>query len=531
MPTPADLDDVIRHGESLWKARTGVENLWQEIGDHFYPERSTFTVSRHIGRDFADGLMTSVPTLIRRDLGNSMSAMLRRDEWFGLETTEQVEDTDSEAKGWLQWAAGVQRKAMYDRRAQFLRATKTCDHDYVTWGQGVIEVLVNRSLMTLLYRSWHLIDCVWCESPTGDVDTLHRRWKMPLDTVFRTWAPEILHPKWREKHAKSPYEEVNGRHVVMPSGDERFPYVSIVIDMDNRVEIERTPLRLFPYVVPRWQVPSGSPYAFSPASICALPDARLIQAMTLTLLEAGEFAVRPPMVAVRDVVRSDIDLKSGGVTWVDKEYDERLGAALRPLEIDKSGIPMGIEMRMSLKADLIEAFFLNKLSLPLPPSPEMTAYEVGQRVQEYIRNTLPLFEPMEHEYNGPLCDRTFEYLREYGLFRNVPKSLSEADVRFRFVSPLRDAAERQKVEQFREGLTLYSAAAQVDPAVVANIQVHRMFREAFTGTGAPAGWLRSDRDAEKVREEYAAQQQAQQLLAAAQQAGEAGTAVRGAIDG
>jgi hypothetical protein len=36
----------------------------------------------------------------------------------------------------------------------------------------------------------------------------------------------------------------------------------------------------------------------------------------------------------------------------------------------------------------------------------MTAYEVGQRVQEYIRNALPIFEPMEMEYNAALCDES-----------------------------------------------------------------------------------------------------------------------------
>jgi len=59
--------------------------------------------------------------------------------------------------------------------------------------------------------------------------------------------------------------------------------------------------------------------------------------------------------------------------------------------------------------------FLNKLSLP-PADREMTAYETGQRIQEYIRNALPLFEPMEMEYNGALCEDTFEALMRVGAF-------------------------------------------------------------------------------------------------------------------
>ena len=40
--------------------------------------------------------------------------------------------------------------------------------------------------------------------------------------------------------------------------------------------------------LPRLQTVSGSQYAYSPCTVAGLPDARLLQAMTLTLLEAGE---------------------------------------------------------------------------------------------------------------------------------------------------------------------------------------------------------------------------------------------------
>jgi hypothetical protein len=49
----------------------------------------------------------------------------------------------------------------------------------------------------------------------------------------------------------------------------------------------------------------------------------------------------------------------------------------------------------------------------------MTAYEVGQRIQEYIRGALPLFEPMEMEYNGALCERTFEILQALRRLRQL----------------------------------------------------------------------------------------------------------------
>jgi hypothetical protein len=37
----------------------------------------------------------------------------------------------------------------------------------------------------------------------------------------------------------------------------------------------------------------------------------------------------------------------------------------------------------------------------------MTAREVSVRQQEFIRNLLPLFEPIEVEYNSKLLDKTY----------------------------------------------------------------------------------------------------------------------------
>ncbi|MTV47254.1 portal protein, partial [Streptococcus pneumoniae] len=81
----------------------------------------------------------------------------------------------------------------------------------------------------------------------------------------------------------------------------------------------------------------GSQYAHSPAVVAALPDARLLQQITAVILEAGEKAITPPMVGVQEAIRGDVAVYAGGITWVDAEYDERLGEVLRPMTSDKSG--------------------------------------------------------------------------------------------------------------------------------------------------------------------------------------------------
>ncbi|WP_016745749.1 portal protein [Rhizorhabdus wittichii] len=528
-----DAKALITRGDQLFSKRGSLLSLWQEIADQCYPERADFTVTRTLGEDFAGHLTTSYPIMMRRDLGNSFASMLRSTavDWFAIRASRE-EYEDQAAKEWLEWATGTMRRAMYDRRSKFTRATKEGDHDFAAFGQAVMSVDINRHGDGLLFRCWHLRDCAWSENEDGDIDELHRKWK-PTAAQIAKLFPFTIHPKVMERltgAAPTPYAELQVRHIVMPSedfGDPRWtrrnrigqlitPFVSIFIDVEHMHIMECVGQRRFKYVVPRWQTVSGSQYAFSPATVAGLPDMRLLQDMSRVLLEAGEKATNPPMVAVQEAIRGDVSIFAGGITWVDQEYDERLGEVLRPLTQDKSGLPIGIDMRKDVMMMLREGFFLNTLTLP-QNGPEMTAYEVGQRIQEYIRQASPIFEPMEDEYNGALCETTFDVLMDGGAFGGadeIPESIRGDEVGFRFESPLHEAIERQKGQKFAEVSQLFAQTVQVEPSVQADVDFRTAFRDVITSLGAPAKWLRSEDEADRLIDEQAAEENAAKMLEA-----------------
>lgn len=536
----AYVDDLIDQSEQLFEKRSGLLSLWQTIADNFYPERADFTTVRNLGEDFAGNLMTSYPVLARRDLGNAISAMLRPTSkaWFKLRTTN-YDNLGPDSKAWLEKATTRMRRAMQDRRSQFSRATKEGDHDFASFGQCVIQTSLNKEGNGLLYRCWHLRDVAWLEDANGITTTVFRKWKPTARELVAIFGDKV-HPKVKDAVTKEPHREFKIRHCIVPQaeykGDQaiRAPFVSIYFDQDNKHIMEQVGLAAQEYVVPRWSTVSGSQYAFSPATVAALPDARLIQAMTRVLLEAGEKAVNPPMVAVQEAIRSDISIYAGGITWVDAAYDERLGEVLRPLTNDKSGIPLGIDMASRTQAMIAEAFFLNKIALP-QPGQDMTAYEVGQRVQEYIRQAMPLFEPMESEYNAPLCDNTFGIMLRAGAFGSVmdmPKDLHGAEVEFHFESPLHDAVEREKGQRFLEAKAMLADAVALDPNTIDVIDAGEAIRDVLDAIGVPAKWTRSKETTDRMAAERAQQQQDQVMMQQLQQgadiAATLGTASSGA---
>lgn len=515
---------LVKIGDDLFSKRANLLLLWQDEAEQFYPERADFTVARSLGDDFAGNLMTSYPVLLRRQLGDAFSSMLRpaAKDWFSLH--EKHQDTEDElSRAWLEWATKKLRAAMYARKTGFTRAMKEADHDFATFGQAVISIEVNRDRTDLLYRCWHLRDVAWSEGPDGHIDDVHRKWK-PQARTLAALFPRTVHETVRRAAEKEPFTQFDCRHVVTTSenyeacGGKRYrtPWVSVFIDVANGVVLEETGLRTSHYIIPRWQTVSGSQYAYSPATIAALPEARTIQAMTLTLLEAGEVGVKPPLVATKEALRSDIAYYAGGITYVDSDYDERKGDVLRPLETNGNGIPLGLDLMRDSRSIIEQCFYTQQIRPPIMGGqPEMTAYQTAQIVQQWILGALPLFEPMETETNAAVCEGSFDRLMYEGQFGppgSIPRALQGRQTEFRFTSPLHEAVESQKGQKLLEASGLLAQMAGIDPTVVPLLKVRDGLRDAYHGIAVPAKWISTPEEMAEIDRAHAEQMAAQQML-------------------
>jgi len=516
---------MIQH---MFTKQQNVLGLWQTLADNFYPERADFRHSRTLGSELADATVDSHPIIARRDLGNSFHAMLRDGNWFEL-TAGADTRLDYDGKAWLEWATTRQRRVMDDRSANFERAVKNGDHDFASFGNTVISIEPNKTFSGIVYRNWHLRNCAWEDDATGQVETVARKWHPTLHELVTVFGIEKLPPELKTKYEKTPFESTEVYHLVLPSelthNEEyigKFKYVSMFIFGKQKVLIEEKGINYKYYVVPRFQTIAGSPYAYSPATICALPDARTLQAMTYTLLEAAERYARPPMVATQKVVTGVVDLRPNGITWVDNEYDERLGAALRSIDQNKGGYPIGATERGRIYDTINRAFYLDSLSLPLDGR-EMTAYEVQERMEQYRRANLPLFAPMEKDYNGQICETTFDLIMMMGGFgspQDIPQSLGGQDVDFKYKSPLSSDEEEEKVTKFSQTSQLLREAADLDAGLADNIDLDVAIRDAVEGMDAPIQWLRPQEQIIEIRQARLAQQAAAQTAELAQQSGQ-----------
>jgi hypothetical protein len=499
--------ELIDLGTKAFSDKNPLDCLNQEIAENIYPERANFTRELILGEDFSSHLMDSYPVLVRRELGNSISAMLRPKDkpWFRQSTMDDDLDNDPEVAKFLEYMTKVTRAGIYDTRTKFIRATKEADHDFVSFGQPVISVEEAPSRDHLYYRCHHLRDCAWYENEIGDIDHLHRKDKMTARTMRRKFGEKVLHESVKRACEKSPGQMFDLRVVVMPSDEydyvgegsknakgRKHPFVIVYIDVTNERVLKEGGLPEFLYVVPRWHTIPGSQYAFSPAAMTALPDARMMQDLARIILESGEKAVDPPLAAKAEAVR-EANIQAGGITWVDLEHDGKISDAFAPVNLN-ADMRTGFAMRTDVRDLLSKAFFIDKLALP-EAGAKMTAYEISQRLEEHVRNLLPLFEPMEAEYNTQLLDKSFALLANMNKFdwSLMPDILSKTETVWRFRNPMQEISERILVSQFQEALEIEAAAAQAGVAAKRiNFAIAR--DDALRGMAGPAKWRKSDDD-------------------------------------
>lgn len=533
--------ELIKRSDKLFAARLGVLSLWQELADNFFPERADFTIKRIAMVGFADHLFATDPVLMRRDLGNAFASMLRPrgSPWFKRDVED---DALREAPGvadWLDQTTTMMRRLMYARTAQFTRATKEADHDFAAFGNAVLSCEVNAGMTGLRFRDYHLRDCAWAEDADGEVDTLFRDignfTARQMEQYFSD-PGDSLHEQVKKALEKDPDKVFRIRHCHLPSKDydytqgdkakgrAQMPYASVYIDMDNQHLVRSAGAHEFRYVVPRWQTISSSPYAVSPAAIVALPDARMMQALSRIIQEAGEKSIDPPLKATEEAVKGEINMYAAGITWVDREYDEKMGPAIEPIRLGEDA-KLGVNLFDRIQAVLQNAWYLNKLVLP--DTRARTAFETAQLMEESIRASIPLFEPVETEYNArvlDLSDRIVIRMGGYGRKDDLPEAMNGKEVVFTFSNPLQEAIEKQKVLQFQTVAGIFGAAAQFDPATVAQFDAVEAARDAARGSGAPAAWLK---DKDQAAEEMQAAKNQQQMAGILNAADAGGQAIQG----
>ncbi len=524
------ISDLLARHQNLASERGVWESHWQDLADYILPRRAEFTGPRTPGQKRTEKQFDGVPLQAARGLAASLDGMLKSktSQWFGIKSEDDALGEQPEVKAWLEDSERRMNDALYNPKARFLQRSAEVDMDLVVFGTGVMFIGENVGAGRLMFRAHHLKDTYISENADGDIDTIFRPFQLTARQAvqkFRNFGRLSATIQKAAESEKDKDTRFKFLHAVLPSeehgGKTNQPFVSVWIEIKTEHEIATAGFEEFPYIVPRWDTSAEEVYGRSPAMM-ALPDVQTLNQMGKTILRAGHKAVEPPLLLPHDGLNSAARTWPGGNTYYDAALLQRTGGRppIWPLE-SGAKIPLGREMQNDIREQVWAAFFRDVLRLPVE-GPQMTATEILQRKEEFLRIIGPTFGRLETDYTGPLVERSFNVMMRAGQFAPPPEVLMNTEVRFEFQSSVARIGKLVEAAALRKTMEdLVSLTADGDTSILDNFNRDKITRDVAEANGLPQRWLTDIDSRDSMRQQKAEQ------AAAAQQAEDAERVIGG----
>lgn len=530
--------DLLQRDKSLRAKRDIWLPMWQQLADMYYPNRGGFTQQIMPGQETQTEIYDTTPMLARRGLATAIDGLLKPSttRWFWMRAKDEAINENDEAKAWFDAVGDRMWSAIYDPLARFIQHSGAVDNDLAALGLGYLWIGENRNRDGLSFRSLHIGDCAIDENVDGQVDTIYicRKWtaRQSYQRFGEKAGPKVMEAlkSGDPKQADKLFEFVQA---IYPRQDRdqriknnlNMPFANCIVSVKDETIIEESGFEEFPVAIPRWECAPGEVYPRSPGMM-ALPDARTLQAMGHTLLVGGQRAVDPPTWVVDDAVLSAVRTFPGGLTVIDAEAAARSGGKpIGQLEMG-ANIPVGREMQADYREMVGNAFFKNVFNLPVDQN--MTATEVMERKEEFIRTIGPTMGQLENDYIGVIVRRVFGILLrasvdikgnpiEGGPIPPAPKVLQNTEAEFEFMSPIQQARKMIEAKALAASFQLISPIIQIQPQVADNIDGDEIARDLPDMFNMPHKWIRGREDVDAQRGARLKMQAGQMALQGGQQ--------------
>jgi len=543
-----DIQNLLERLKSMETARSAWMSHWQELAEYFVPRRADFTFADNPGAKRTEKQFDGTPMLAARNLAAAMDGLLKpkNARWFTIRTEDERLGEIDEVRAWLQKAETIMVEAIYDPKARFVQYSSEVDLDLVVFGTGILFIGESIGNGRLAFKSHHLKNSHIAVNEDGNVDTVFLTSSLTARQAAQRYGEENLGEDTKAALAdKYPDKQFKFLRVCMPRAERdrrlkdntNLPYAVIDIDIESEHKIAESGYHVFPYVVPRWETSTDEVYGRAPAMI-ALPDAKTLNQMGKTLLKAGHKAVDPPLLAPSDSLKSAVRTWPGGISYFDANVLSSSGGRvpIQPLQTG-ANIPLGREMQNDVREQVWNAFFRNILNLPAQ-GPQMTATEIMERKEEFVRVIGPVFGRLEADYTGPLVERVFNILLRNGAFGQMPEVLAGTSVKFEYASPLSKAHKLIEVGALTKTGQDLLPLVQIKPEIMDNFDADKITRDVAEANGMPLTWLVGKEGVEETRgqatqalEAAQSAEQAQQLVDGAAKLNQAGIDVNSALEG
>lgn len=522
-----ELLDLLDLSKRMDERKAPWLEYWQQLGDILLPSQADFTRAKREARARTDIIYDGTPRISARGLATTIEGLLKpkTHRWFQVTLSDKDIAEIDEVKLWLEDVADRMWQAMYRPTARYIQNSAEATESLIVFGNGPLMIAENTRKTGLAFRAFHMNACAFETDADGIIDRFKYDEELTARQAIGQWGEQNIHAKVIEaaKDAKKSSQTFTFTTVILPREDYEFgrydsrglAYRKCVIDVKHEHKVEEGGYHDFPLAIRRWETAPGEIYARSPGMM-ALPDAKTLQAMGKTLLIAGQKSVDPPVWAYNDAVLSPIRTFPGGTITLDATAASALGggAPIGVLDMGKN-MPLGLDMQEAVREQVRAAFFEHVFKLPLEGR-QMTATEILERKEEFLRTIGPVLGRLETDDLGATVQRVFNIMHRAGQFPPFPEIGDiEVKIEFEYMSPVQKARKETELASLGRALEILGPLLEIDPAGADNIDVDQIIRDIPEAGGMPQKWLKTKTDVEEIRAQRAQQQEAQMAVEAA----------------
>jgi len=507
-------EEIIRRDSERRSSRATWEVLWQSIARYCLPNEASFMEQITPGQDRMRWVLDSTAPRALEMFGSFLHTLLNSptSQWikFGIEGEEELAWSPA-VRAYLE---GLDRKVMALLSAPMADIYSQLHQTYLSLGAfGTAVMYMDTVNGQLRIRTYHLDDCTIEEGEDETIDSLTRVRKQSKRAAMQRFDAEKLGRSFANIDDKKLSQTDRYLHAVIPASDPlvaQFPkartvrgsnYYSVwVLDGEEKRVLEYGSYNTFPYMVPRWYKARGEIYGRSPA-MTAMPDIRMVNRMSDTILRGAEKIVDPPLVVPDGAIVSPVRLFPGGLTFVEG------GAEIKSLiPPGTSRIETGNQLLIARQQAIKEAFFT-----PLfvtPDSPVKTATQVMQEVDERNRALSPMLVRMQSELFSRIAMRALDVLRAAGQLPLPPVEMQQGGrtIKLEYVSPL--IASQKQLEGLAIARTFEQMSfwAQADNGIFDWIDTDKVAVRIPMANGMDASFIKSKTVVDQVRKARSDQQ-------------------------
>ncbi len=506
-----DQEKMEAHRASNW------DSNFQELRELVRPNAMDFNRQTNEGRPRTDAIFDGTAIKASQECSSGIHAYATSpaSRWFMLNILNDAVIEDDDTLLWLENVSDL-IYAHYSFPEVGLNTALHEDYlDLVVFGTSVIEQDLNYMTGMPIIRAFPLAACWIKENAMGQVDTTHRKeWYTTRQAIqmFGDGLPREIYDhkdmdqRWEFIHAIYPRTDRNPEKY----DSQNMAFASCWVNKDKRMTVKESGYHENPYHVSRWTKTAGEIYGRSPALDC-LPDIRMINAMSKTVLRAAQKVVDPPIICDDDGVLLPLKTFPGGVIL-------KTPGSESPQALQTHGrVDLGNDM-MNQRRDFIrECFFVDYLRRQQKKE-RQTQLEITDERDEMHRMMSPILGRIQGELLTPMLRRTYNMLLAQDKLPPPPQSLLNAlgkghKLTITYISPAARAQLSGKIIALQQALQDIQVFATVNPNVLDAIDTDKAAQQIVTLRDVSRKILRSPSDIAAIRDQ---RNQAMQLSQGAQ---------------